>query len=92
MTPPTENDLIERSGELKRRLIAFATGRRYRRALDALMVENADLLLAGDEGDVVNLLDRFALQHRLADGRRVVEQFVEKQKGMAPEEREMLLG
>jgi len=92
MTPPTENDLIERSGELKRRLIAFATGRRYRRVLDALMFEHADILLAGDEGDVVNLLDRFALQHRLADGRRVVEQFVEKQKGLAPEERDMLLG
>lgn len=45
-----------------------------------------------DEEALINFLDRFLLQHRLPDGRTVVERFVRARGDLPAAERDMLLG
>jgi hypothetical protein len=44
------------------------------------------------ESDVINTIDRFALQYRLPDGRSVVDLFVASRPDLDAADREMLLG
>jgi hypothetical protein len=74
--PPSQQS-VERSGDLKRALVSFAQGRRFRRALDEATLAHFDVREVQDEGALLNFLDAFALQHRLADGKTVVEHFVD---------------
>lgn len=45
-----------------------------------------------DEGERINALDFFVLQHRLADGHTVVDHFVAAYPNLPEQDREMLLG
>lgn len=85
-------DLVARSGALKRELIDFARQPRYGRALNqVLLSQGVNPLVAGDE-QMVLMLDHFALEHRLPDGERVVDKFVQARPDLTAREREMLLG
>ncbi|MDP8923283.1 MAG: hypothetical protein M3O34_10470 [Chloroflexota bacterium] len=85
-------DLIERSGDLKRELLAFAQEPRFERAYRRALRERFGPFDLPDEAEFANFLDHFILQRRLKDGRTVVEQFVAERPDLPEEEREMLLG
>jgi hypothetical protein len=85
-------DLVERSGDLKRDLVQFAQGPRFSGALRKATRERFRSRVITDEGQLYDFLDWFVLQHRLADGRRVVEHFVAAQRALSEVERQMLLG
>ena len=75
--------LIERSAELKRDLVQFAQGPRFERSLTAALLEVTGPEGELDEGDVIGVIDRFALQHRLHDGKTVVERASSSSKAPA---------
>ena len=86
--------LIERSAELKRDLVGFACSPRMQRPLAAAMAEamaEADLEEL-DDADVIGVIDRFALQYRMPDGKTVVERFVASRPDLNAADRKMLLG
>lgn len=89
---PANPDLVERSGELKHSLLEFAHGPRFDRALRQAMRERFGKVIVADEEELINFFDRFLLQHRLADGRTLVEHYVAAHPELPEAEREMLLG
>ena len=82
--------LIERSAELKRDLVRFARGSRFERSLTAALLEVTGPEGELDEGDVIGVIDRFALQHRLHDGKTVVERILAA-RGVRPTTRSVLV-
>ena len=84
--------LIERSAVLKRELVAFANSSRFERWLAPALLEAADQEGQLDEAEAIGIMDRFALQYRLPDGKTVVDRFVASRPDLAAAEREMLLG
>jgi hypothetical protein len=87
-----EEDLVERAGELKRQLVEFSQQQRYDRAFATMLAGHGDAAAVEDEDRAILLWDAFVLEHRLRDGRTVVEQFVDARPDLSPQEREMLLG
>jgi hypothetical protein len=86
-------DLIARAADLKGELVGFARSSRFARRLDALLVEAADRDGYLDEGTAVLVIDHFALQYRLPDGRTVVERFVaQRRPRLCADEQRMMLG
>lgn len=85
-------DLIERSGELKKALLAFARSRRYERYLREAMRKRFGEVVVGDEAEVGNFFDHFLLQHRLPDGQTLIQHFVAAHPELPERERAMLLG
>jgi len=83
---------LERAGELKGELVAFSQQPRYERAVSLFLVEYGNGLEEFDEQRLVLLWDCFVLEHKLANGRTVVEQFVAASPQLSEGEREMLLG
>jgi SEC-C motif len=84
--------LIERSGDLKQDLVRFARGSRFRRALIEARMLRFPPGSAVNDADFVSFLDWFILQHRLPDGRVVVDHFVAAHPELPEAERNMLLG
>jgi hypothetical protein len=82
--------LIERSAELKRDLVDFACSPRLKRSLAAAMAEAG--LEELEEADAIGVIDRFALQYRMRDGKTVVDRFVASRPDLDDTDREMLLG
>ncbi len=82
--------LIERSADLKRDLVDFACSPRLERSLAAAMLEAG--LEELEEADAIGIIDRFALQYRLPDGKTVVDRFVASRPDLTAADREMLLG
>ena len=82
--------LIERSAELKRALVDFALGPRLERQLERYMREvvGTDEVLV--EGEAIEVIDQFALQHRLPNGKTVLDQFLASWPGLNAADREML--
>jgi hypothetical protein len=89
---PTLGDLIERSAELKGQLVDYAQGPRFDRQLTAALLEAAGPHRTLDEAMAISVIDHFALQRRLSDGRTVVERFAAARPDLPAAEREMLLG
>jgi hypothetical protein len=83
--------LIERSAELKRALVDFACSPRFERHLATLMEATGP---AGElsEGEAIAIIDRFALQYRLPEGKTVLDQFLASRAGLTAADREMLRG
>jgi hypothetical protein len=84
--------LIERSAELKRALVDFACGPRFERHLAPFMLEAAGPGGELSEGEAIGVIDRFALQHRLPNGKTVLDQFTASRPGLTAADREMLRG
>ncbi len=89
---PSLADLIERSAELKEKLVAFAQSARFDWWLTPLLLEAAGPARQLDEGEAVRITDHFILRYRLPDGTTVVDRFVAGRKDLTAAEREMLLG
>lgn len=70
---PATPELIQRSGDLKGELLEFARGQRFARTFEKARVERFGDALEVEQAAFSNFLDAFVLQHRLADGRTVVE-------------------
>ena len=85
-------DLIARSGDLKRELVEYAEGTRFRRAMQRAYDERFGPWDLPDQAASIDFLDRFILQHRLKDGTTVVEQFVADRPELPEDERDLLLG
>ncbi|MCW2936509.1 MAG: hypothetical protein JWM19_7471, partial [Actinomycetia bacterium] len=83
---------IERSAELKRALIDFASSSRFDRQLTRLMLESAGPGGELDEGEAITIVDQFALQHRLLNGKTVLDQFLASRRDLATADRELLRG
>lgn len=82
--------VLHRAGELKEELVAFAAQPRWERAFGNLLAGH-DTIIA-DEHQMTRLWDYFVLEHRLRNGRIIVEQFVTARTDLPESEREMLLG
>src|SRR6202035_3615059 len=89
---PSLESLIERSSELKRALVDFACSPRFERRLNAFMLEAADPEGELDEAEAIGIIDRFALQHRLPNGKTVLEQFLASRPDLSAVDRDMLRG
>jgi hypothetical protein len=90
-TPPL-TDLIERNAELKRELLDFAYSPRFSRHLSRLMLEAAGPDGAVDEGLAIATMDHFASQHRLPDGKTVLDKFLAGRRDLSAADRAMLSG
>ena len=82
---------ISRSGDLKHDLVEFAKGARFERALSEAIEERFGKVITGDEAEITNFFDHFVLQHRLDDGRTVVDHFVATHLELSEAEKTMLL-
>jgi hypothetical protein len=89
---PSLESLIERSSELKRGLVDFACSPRFERRLNAFMLEAADPEGELDEAEAIGIIDRFALQHRLPNGKTVLEQFLASRPDLSAVDRDMVRG
>ena len=89
---PSLASLIERSAELKRALVDFALSPRFERHLERFMLEAADPYQDLSEGEAIGVIDRFALQHRLPNGKTVLDQFLASLPDLTAADREMLRG
>jgi hypothetical protein len=84
--------LIERSAELKRALVGFALSRRMERHLERFMQEGAgphEMLI---EDEAFDAIDRFALLHRLPNGKTVLDQFLASWPDLNAADRDLLRG
>ena len=84
--------LIERSAELKRALVDFALSPRFERYLERVMLEGAGPYQELTEDEAIEVIDRFALQHRLPNGKTVLDQFLASWPDLTAADREMLRG
>jgi hypothetical protein len=84
--------LIERGAELKRALVDFALSPRCERHLERFMLEATDPWQELSEGEAIGVIDQFALQHRLPNGKTVLDQFLAGQPDLTAADREMLRG
>jgi hypothetical protein len=84
--------LLDRAGELKREQVAFSQQPRYDRAFSEVLAQHGDGSGVLDEHRLMALWDYFVLEHRLRNGRTVVEQFVDAHADLSRQEQEMLLG
>ncbi len=89
---PSLDSLIERSAELKRALVDFACSPRFERHRTRFMLEAADPDAVLSDGEVIGIIDRFALEHRLPNGKTVLDQFLASWPGLTAGDREMLRG
>jgi len=89
---PASSQLVWRSGDLKGELVDFARARRFARAFRQALEQRFGGTVVTDEGEFINFLDWFVLEHRLPSGRTVVEEFVAARPELPEEERAMLLG
>jgi hypothetical protein len=88
---PSLASLIERSAELKRALVGFALSPRFDRQMERFVLESgADEI--PDEGEAIDAIDRFALQHTLPNGKTVLDQFLASRPDLTAADREILRG
>jgi hypothetical protein len=89
---PSLESLIERSAELKRALVDFACSPKLERHLTRFVQRSVSPGEVLDEGEAADLVDRFALQHRLPSGKTVLEQFLSSRPDLSKPDREMVRG
>jgi hypothetical protein len=89
---PSLDSLIERSAGLKRALVDFACGPRFERYLALFIGEAAGPGEALSEAEAIGIIDCFALQHRLPNGKTVLDQFLASRPDLTAADRELLRG
>jgi hypothetical protein len=80
---------LKRAGDLKEELLAFSRGPRYEPELQDLVGRLRPQ--SRSAGALMELQDRFILQHRLGNGGTVVEEFVAERSDLPQRDRELLL-
>ena len=88
---PSLASLIERGAELKRALVGFALSPRFERQMERFVLESGSDEIP-DEGEAIDAIDRFALQHTLPKGKTVLDQFLASRPDLTAADREMLRG
>lgn len=89
---PTTAYLVARSGDLKRELVRYAQRPRYHRAFREALLSHEDAVsIVADVQKLTMFMDHFMLQHRLRNGKTVVEQFVATHPELPNTERDLLL-
>ncbi len=83
-------ELVERSGDLKREVLEFAMTPRFERALRQQLQSRYGKVVVADEQELDNFFDWFIQQYRRPDGRTVVDCFVESRSDLPEAEREFL--
>jgi hypothetical protein len=87
------DELVQRSVHLKRELLDFSNGPRFDRAYrQQIRARFGGRMFVGDEGDLTNFSDWFVQQHRLHDGRTIIDLYVEARPDLPEAEREFMLG
>jgi len=89
---PSVASLVERSAELKRTLVDFALSPRFERHLEQFKLEAADPYQELSEGEAIGVIDRFVLQHRLPNGKTMLDQFLAGRPDLTAADREILRG
>src|SRR5262249_20894076 len=89
---PSLASLIARSAELKRALVDFALSPRFERQLERFSLEPTAPWQGLSEGEAMGVMDRFALQRRLPNGKTVLDQFRAGRPDLTATDREMLRG
>ncbi|MFF7453589.1 hypothetical protein [Kitasatospora sp. NPDC008115] len=84
--------LIERSAELKDKLVTFGQSARFDRWLTPLLLEAAGPERQLEQAEAIRIIDHFILRFRLPDGSTVVDRFVAGQRDLTETDQEMLLG
>jgi hypothetical protein len=88
----TSPNLLERAGDLKGELVEFASRPRFSHAFRSAVRKRFGPVVVADEGELIDFMDWFVLQHRLPDGRTVVEHFTAARRDLPEAERLLLLG
>lgn len=83
--------LADRAGDLKGMLVQFGTSARFDRELSGVIERAYPDGQVADEAEFTAIMDQFLLQHRLAGGTTVVEEFVLAHPELADEDRDLLL-
>jgi hypothetical protein len=84
--------LVERSAPLKQQLLEYSRRPRFDREFRREFYARFPGGFVPDEAELPNFLDWFILEYRRADGRTLVEEFVESAGNLPADEREFLLG
>jgi hypothetical protein len=87
------DELVERSGELKREVLAFAMGPAFKRELrKQLTVRFGNPAIIDQKQDLENFFDWFIQQYRRPDGRTIVDGFLDTRPDLPDADRMFLLG
>ncbi|MEU8260742.1 hypothetical protein AB0C02_08980 [Micromonospora sp. NPDC048999] len=87
------DELVQRSVMLKRELLDYSRKPRFDRAFrQEIRARFGRVVVVEDEGELSNFFDWFIQEHRLHDGRTVVDLFVEAHPKLSDAERDFLLG
>jgi hypothetical protein len=87
------DSLVERSGSLKRQLLAFVQKPRFDKQFrQEIRKRFGKLVVISDEEALHTFYDWFIQEFRLHDGRTVIDCFLETQRDMPNAERDFLLG
>jgi hypothetical protein len=86
------DELVERSGDLKRELLDFASGPGLQRELRKQLTSRFGDPVAADEGELDNFFDWFVQQYRRPDGGTVVDSFLDARPDLPDDERDFLRG
>ena len=87
---PSLASLIERSAELKRALVGFALSPRFEPQAKRFVLESGSEEIP-DEGEAIDAIDRFALQHTPPNGKTVLDQFLASRPDLTAADRELPL-
>lgn len=86
------DEVVERSGALKRELLAFARRPQFERALKRELRRQFGDPVVAEEGELENFFDWFIQQYRRPDGRTLVDCFLKTRPDLPDPEQEFLRG
>lgn len=89
---PADPDVLERSSVLKGDLLDYANGPALARALKAELRRQFGKVVVADEAELIEFFDAFMLEHRLHDGRTVLERYLDERPKLAAGDRAILQG
>lgn len=84
--------LVSRSADLKQQVFEFARHPRFDRVFRQEVRARFGRVVVDDEREIENFYDWFIQQHRLHDGRTIVDRFLEARTDLTGPEREFLAG
>jgi hypothetical protein len=86
------DELVERSGDLKRQVVAFSEQARFDRVIRHAVRDRFGRGAEVDEAEWNNFVDWLIMEYRLRDGRTFTEAFAASRPDLPPHERDFLAG